>query len=91
LTANERIVMGRIFAGILGPLAMVVIICRGIKDSAGVEGTLTLALAALAAYAVIGSVLGQIAQATVDESVRQKIEQQLAQQPANTGSKRAAT
>jgi hypothetical protein len=70
--------MGRIYAGILGPLAMVVIICRGLKDSAGLEGTLTLAIVALAAYAAIGAVLGQIAQATVDESVRLKIEQQLA-------------
>ena len=43
--------MGRIYAGILGPLAMAVIICRGIKDSAGVEGTLTMAIVALAAYA----------------------------------------
>lgn len=70
--------MGRIYAGILGPLAMVVIICRGIKDSAGIEGTLTIAIVALAAYAALGAVLGQIAQATVDESVRWKIEQQLA-------------
>ena len=70
--------MGRIYAGILGPLAMAVIICRGIKNSAGLEGTLTLAIVALAIYAFVGSVLGQIAQATVDESVRQKIEQQLA-------------
>jgi len=69
--------MGRIYAGILGPLAMAVMICRGIKDSAGVEGTLILAIAALAIYAIVGAVLGQIAQATVDESVRSKIERQL--------------
>jgi short subunit dehydrogenase-like uncharacterized protein len=77
--------MGRIYAGILGPLAMTVIIVRGIKDSAGVEGTLTIAIVALAAYAVIGAVLGRIAQATVDESVRWKIEQQLATVPAANG------
>jgi hypothetical protein len=75
--------MGRIYAGILGPLAMVVIICRGIMDSAGLEGTLTLAIVALAVYAAIGAVLGQIAQATIDESVRYKIEQQLAPTGAN--------
>jgi hypothetical protein len=77
--------MGRIYAGILGPLAMVVIICRGIKDSAGIEGTLTLAILALTAYAVLGAVLGRIAQATVDESVRWKIEQQLAAANDATG------
>ena len=83
--------MGRIYAGILGPLAMVVIICRGLKDSAGLEGTLTLAMVALAIYAILGSVLGQIAQATVDESVRLKIEQQLDQSAAHGGTKEAAT
>ncbi len=82
--------MGRIYAGILGPLAMVVMICRGIKNSAGLEGTLTLAIAALAIYAIVGSVLGQIAQATVDESVRQKIERQLAT-PASGATKGTAT
>lgn len=69
--------MGRTYAGILGPLAMVVIICRGLKDSAGLEGTLTLAIVALAIYAIVGSIVGQIAQATIDESVRLKIERQL--------------
>jgi hypothetical protein len=83
--------MGRIYAGILGPLAMVVIICRGIKDSAGLEGTLTWAIVALAVYAAIGSVLGQIAQATIDESVRYKIEQQLAASAAKNGNAEAAT
>jgi hypothetical protein len=83
LTAIERIFMGRIYAGILGPLAMAIVICRGIKNSGGIENTLTLAIVALAIYAIVGSVLGQIAQATVDESVQQKIEQQLAPQPAH--------
>ncbi|MGD9632070.1 MAG: hypothetical protein AB7G28_25025 [Pirellulales bacterium] len=76
--------MGRIYAGILGPLAMTVIIVRGIKDSAGIEGTLTIAIVALTAYAILGAVLGRIAQATVDESVRWKIEQQLATVPATS-------
>jgi len=77
--------MGRIYAGVLGPLAMAVVICRGLKDSAGLEGTLTLAVVALAIYALVGAVVGQIAQATVDESVRLKIEQQLAAPTANSG------
>jgi hypothetical protein len=75
--------MGRIYAGILGPLAMAIIICRGIKDASGIESTLTLAIVALAVYAIVGSVLGQIAQATVDESVQRKIEQQLAPHPTH--------
>jgi hypothetical protein len=84
--------MGRIYAGILGPLAMAIVLCRGLKDSGGVEGTLTLAILALVAFAIVGAVLGQIAQATVDESVRLKIEQQLAPRAApGAGSPGAAT
>jgi hypothetical protein len=91
LTPDERIVMGRVYAGILGPLAMAVVICRGLNDSAGLEGTLTLAIVALAIYAIVGSIVGQIAQATVDESVRQKIEKQLAASAGDGGAKSAGT
>ncbi len=34
--------MGRVYAGILGPLAMAVVICRAWLVSGGVEGTLWL-------------------------------------------------
>lgn len=57
---------------------MAVVICRGLMDSGGVEGTLTSATLSLAAFAVLGAVLGHIAQNTVDESVRARLEQQLA-------------
>jgi hypothetical protein len=70
--------MGRVYAGILGTLAMAVVICRGLKDSAGVEGTLAVALLALVVFALVGAILGHIAQTTVDESVRLTIEQELA-------------
>ena len=71
--------MGRVYAGILGPLAMAVVICRGWLDSGGVEGTLTQAIVFLFVFALVGAVLGQVAQATIDESVRAKLEQQLIQ------------
>jgi hypothetical protein len=70
--------MGRLYAGILGSLAMAVVLCRGVMDSAGVEGSLTLAMFSMIVFAVVGSVLGHIAQLTVDESVRLKIERELA-------------
>jgi len=69
--------MGRAYAGILGPLAMAVVICRGWLVSGGLEGTLTQAVACLALFAVVGAILGHLAQTTVDESVRVKLEQQL--------------
>jgi hypothetical protein len=78
--------MGRVYAGILGPLAMAVIICRGWLESGGVEGTLTLAICYLAVFSLLGACLGHIAQTTIDESVRAKIEQQLAHE-ARTSTK----
>jgi hypothetical protein len=80
LTAIRERSMSRIYAGILGSLAMAIVICRGLKDSAGVEGTLTMAIVSMVVFAVVGAVLGHIAQTTVDESVRQKIGQELAVQ-----------
>ena len=70
--------MGRIYAGILGPLAMSVVIFRGWLAAGGPEGTLTQAILYLALFAVLGAILGYIAQATIDESVRASLEQQLA-------------
>ena len=69
--------MGRVYAGILGPLAMAVMICRGWLCTGGVENTLGLATAYLVVFSVVGAIVGQIAQATVDESVRSQLQQQL--------------
>ena len=71
--------MSRIYAGILGPLAMAVVICRGWLASGGVESTLWTATASLLLFSALGALIGQIAQATVDESVRAQLEQELAQ------------
>ena len=75
--------MGRVYAGVLGPLAMAVVICRGWFGSGGVESTLGLATIYLAIFSVVGAIVGQIAQATIDESVRVKLQQQLSQQSGN--------
>jgi hypothetical protein len=72
--------MGRMYAGILGPLAMAVVICRGWLGSGGIEITLSSAVAYLVLFSVVGAIIGQIAQSTIDESVRSKLEQQLALQ-----------
>ena len=69
--------MGRAYAGILGPLAMAVVICRGWLGSGGIESTLTSAIAFLAVFSLVGALIGQLAQSIVDESVRSKLEQQL--------------
>jgi hypothetical protein len=69
--------MGRAYAGILGSLAMAVVICRGWLVSGGVEGTLTQAVTYLALFSIVGAILGHLAQSTVDESVRAKLQAQL--------------
>ncbi len=78
--------MSRVYAGILGPLAMAVVICRGWLASGGVESTLTLAVAYLVVFSVVGALIGQLAQSTIDESVRSRLQQQLSLQTekANT-------
>jgi hypothetical protein len=77
--------MGRVYAGILGPLAMAVAICRGWLESGGVETTLTLATAYLVVFSVVGAFIGHLAQAAVDESVRATLEQQLARPTEKAG------
>ena len=74
--------MGRVYAGVLGTLAMAVVLSRGVADAGGAEGTLTMAIVWMVVFAIVGSVLGHIAQATIDESVRFKIERELATQTA---------
>jgi hypothetical protein len=82
--------VGRIYAGILGPLAMAVAICRGWLASAGVEGTLTSAMLYLVVFAILGAILGQLAQRAIDESVREGLQEQLTHVTAQGGTKEAA-
>lgn len=71
--------MAQTYAGILGLLAMLVVTARGIKNGAGVEGTLFQAFVGLVAFTVVGFVLGKIADHAVQDSVTQQMELELAQ------------
>ena len=82
--------MSRVYAGILGTLAMAVVLCRGAMNSSGAEGTLSMAAATLVIFAIVGAILGHIAQSTIDESVRARLEQQLTHHAAG-GAEEAAT
>jgi hypothetical protein len=75
--------MGRVYAGILGPLAMAVVIGRGVLGSSGVEGTLFTAIVYLLLFTAVGAILGHIAEATIDESVRARLQEQLTHHGAN--------
>ena len=54
------------------------------KSAGGVENTLGQATIYLAIFSVVGALIGQIAQATIDESVRAKLQQQLNQPAGKT-------
>jgi hypothetical protein len=70
--------MGRSYAGILGPLAFVTEVARGVSRSAGTESTVMAAVAALFAFAVIGFVLGELAGWIVNDSVRSRLAAEIA-------------
>ncbi len=78
LTPGGEIPVARTYAAILALMGMLVILFRAMKDGAGFEGTILSALAWMALLAAIGSIVGWIAQQTVDESVRVRIEAELA-------------
>jgi hypothetical protein len=81
--------MGRVYAGILGPLAMTVVICRGWMQQGGAESTLTLATMHLIIFGALGALLGHLAQTTIDDSVRARLEQQLAHRARATAGNEA--
>ena len=66
--------MGRMYAGILGPLAFATTLFRGLILADSVEPTLKLAMICLFAFAAAGFVIGSIAEATVLESVRTRFD-----------------
>jgi hypothetical protein len=70
--------MGRSYAGILGPLAFVTEIARGVSRAAGNESTVMSAVVALFVFAAIGFVLGELAGWIVNDSVRSRLAAEIA-------------
>ena len=71
--------MARTYSAIMALVAMTVVLVRGIKDGAGIDGTVSAGLGWMVCFGAIGMVVGVIAAQTVDESVRTKIEAELAE------------
>ncbi|MCA9230419.1 MAG: hypothetical protein KDA57_07195 [Planctomycetales bacterium] len=69
--------MARTYAAILALIGMQVVLLRAMKDGAGLEGTIPIALAWMALLGAIGTIVGYLAQVTIDESVRVRIETEL--------------
>ncbi len=71
--------MARVYAGVLGFLGMGITLLRGAIAGGGLEGTVSSAVYAMVTLALVGFVVGWIAEATIDESVRSRMEKQLAE------------
>ena len=69
--------MGRMYAGVLGPVAFTIIMARSLVDAGGVETTLKVATLCLFAFAAIGYVAGRIADLMVIETVRARINEEI--------------
>jgi hypothetical protein len=70
--------LARRYAAILANIAMTAVLLRAWKNGVGLEAAAVSALFWMALLALVGGLVGSLAQATVDESVRQRIEQELA-------------
>ncbi len=73
--------MGRHYAGVLGSIAFVTIVVRGLAQAAGVESTLRAAAVSTVLFWGIGYVVGQLAGWIVLESVRAQCAAEFAAQP----------
>ena len=65
--------MPQIYGGILGLIAFLAIVIRGLAAGSPASATLTAACISLPVLFIVGCVIGWIADRTVEESIRNKI------------------
>jgi uncharacterized membrane protein YeaQ/YmgE (transglycosylase-associated protein family) len=70
--------VARIYAGILGPLALLTTIVHGMLHARQEDAILLTGWANLLVFAVIGALIGWIAENTVEESVSTAVSRELA-------------
>ena len=70
--------MAKIYAGILGSLAFLTVVARGLANGGGVESVLYTAWCSLLAFAVAGGAIGWLAEGVVRDSVNGQIEAEIA-------------
>ena len=70
-------VMGRTYAGVLGTLAMVTVVARGLIHGGGVELTLKSASLCLFLFAAIGWIIGLLADQAIEDAARRKLSGEL--------------
>lgn len=74
--------MAHIYAGILGPLAFLSCLARGLIHGGGTESVLLGAWCGLLVFAAAGYLIGWVAERTVTESVSGRISAELAAEKA---------
>lgn len=72
--------MGRIYAGVLGPLAFVVIVVLGLLHGSDAEKTMLAGCCLMFVFAAIGFVIGQLAEWMIEDAVRSRLRGELAAQ-----------
>ena len=65
--------MARIYAGILGPVAFLTCLARGVLHAWSAEKALLVAWTSLLVFAALGSVIGWIAERILQEEARGRI------------------
>jgi hypothetical protein len=74
--------VARIYAGVLGLLAFLTCLARGLAHGAGAESALWLACGSMLVFAAIGLAVGACAGWIVEDSVRQRLAAQWAAEEA---------
>ncbi len=68
--------MGRTYAGVLGPISFGIVIARTLIDGGSPGAALVAAVVALFTFAVIGYLIGAVAEKTVVEAMQMKFRTQ---------------
>ncbi|MBN1909194.1 MAG: hypothetical protein JW818_05595 [Pirellulales bacterium] len=82
--------MARTYAGILGLVAMLTSIVRGVLYGAGTDSLMFSAFCSLWVFAAIGYVLGRCGQWMMDQSVQTRIEAEIKAEEAREAQAAAA-
>ncbi len=70
--------MSRTYAGILGSLAFITMLARGLSSGGGFEASTGAALVAMLLLAALGYVVGAVANWIVEDSVRSRVAAEVA-------------
>ena len=75
--ARRKKLVGRVYAGILGSLALFTVTLRGLKNGSGIDSMLFSGWCSLLLFAGIGLLIGLLAEWIVEDSVRTRFHTEL--------------